>query len=456
MVFKMQENKSPPALLLSALLFFLILFCCFAAVQASATADNEVYVIKINGMVTEGAALEVADAIKEAKLAGYEAVLVEIDTPGGLVDATLKIAEAILNARMPVITYVTPSGAIAASAGSFILLSGSVAAMSPGTTVGAAMPVAMTFEGVKTADEKTIKFFAGHIESIARSRGRNETQARLFVTENAVLGEDEALRNGIIDLTAEDERELLEKIDGWEVETAAGTTTLNTKDATLRFKKKSVKSQLLQVLSDPLIAFILFLVGIYGLVFGFMTPGYGAEVVGAVCLVLALYGMGMFDVNIFAAVLIVVAVVLFVAEALTPTFGVLTVGGVICLVLGALFLPNEPFLIKAPSWFAEFKYAVIAVVVSSAAFFVFALGVVLKTRRKKVAVGAEELIGKVTKAETDINEDGGFVRIRGELWNARSKTGNIKRGEKVKIVGREGLTVIVERSEDVEEAQDEN
>lgn len=447
-----KRSLSPAPILLLAL--FLILSCRLAAVQAFATADgNEVCVVKISGMVTEGTTLEVVEGIREAELRGYEAVLVEINTPGGLVDATLKVTEAILNAQVPVITYVAPSGAIAASAGTFILLSGSVAAMSPGTTVGAAMPVTMTFEGVEAADEKTVKFFAGHIESIARSRGRNETQARLFVTENAVLGEDEALRNGVIDLIAKDERELLDKIDGWEVKTAAGTTTLSTKNATLIFRKRGAKAWLLQVLSDPLIAFILFLVGIYGLAFGFMTPGYGAEVVGAICLVLALYGMGMFDVNVFAAILIVVAVILFVAEALTPTFGVLTAGGIICLILGALFLPSEPFLIKAPSWLTEFKYTVIAVAVASAAFFVFALGAVLKARRRKVAVGVEELIGSVTKAETDINEDGGFVKVRGELWKARSKKGSIRKGERVKIVDREGLTVIVERSEAAEDAK---
>ncbi|MEA2074975.1 MAG: nodulation protein NfeD [Euryarchaeota archaeon] len=412
--------------------------------------DKVIYVLRIEDTITEGTALDVVEGLQEAEAMGAEVVLIELDTPGGLVSSMLKISEAILNSEVPVITYVTPKGAIAASAGSFILISGNIAAMSPGTTTGAAMPVEIGVEGRKAADEKTINFFAGHVESIAASRGRNATQAKRFVTDNDVLNENLALERGIIDLIADDETELLNKVDGMTVKIGDENRTLATKDAALYIKKKTVRSSLLEILSNPQIAVILMMVGIYGLIFGFMSPGtYVPEMIGAICLILALYGMGLFEVNVFGIILIIVAVILFIAEALTPTFGILTTGGAVCLIVGALILPKEPFLFNPQSgWFEGFVLTVIGIAVASAAFFFFAVGAVLKARKRKVKVGGEELIGKVTKAETEINEDGGTVKLRGEIWNARTVAGEqINEGEKVEIIDRDGLTLIVKRKE---------
>ncbi|NMX21803.1 nodulation protein NfeD [ANME-1 cluster archaeon GoMg4] len=322
--------------------------------------------------------------------------------------------------------------------------------MSPGTTTGAAMPVEIGVEGRKAADEKTINFFAGHVESIAASRGRNATQAKRFVTDNDVLNENTALERGIIDLIAENENDLLNKVDRMIVKVEDENRTLATKDASLYVKKKTVRSSLLELLSDPQIAVILMMVGIYGLIFGFMSPGtYVPEMIGAICLVLALYGMGLFEVNVFGIVLIIAAVLLFIAEALTPTFGILTTGGAVCLIIGALILPKEPFLFNPQSgWFEGFVLTVIGIAVASAVFFFFAVGAVLKARKRKVKVGGEELIGKVTKAETEINEDTGTVKLRGEIWNARTVEGEtINEGEKVEIIDREGLMLIVKRKE---------
>jgi membrane-bound serine protease (ClpP class) len=409
-----------------------------------------IYVLRIEGTITEGTALDVMEGLQEAEEMDAEAVLIELDTPGGLVASTLKITEAMLNLDVPVITYVTPKGAIAASAGSFILISGNIAAMSPGTTTGAAMPVEIGVEGRKAADEKTINFFAGHVESIAASRGRNATQAKRFVTDNDVLNENLALERGITDLIAENENDLLNKVDGMTVKVKDENRTLATKDASLYIKQKTVRSSLLELLSDPQIAVILMMVGIYGLIFGFMSPGtYVPEMIGAICLVLALYGLGLFEVNVFGIILIIVAVILFIAEALTPTFGIFTTGGAVCLIIGALILPKEPFLFNPQSgWFEGFVLTVIGIAVASAAFFFFAVGAVLKARERKVKVGGEELIGKVTKAETEINEDTGTVKLRGEIWNARTVEGEtINEGEKVEIIDREGLTLIVKRKE---------
>ena len=434
-----------------ALVLLSLLLASLATGSEDAKGDKTViYVLRIEGTITEGTSLEVVEGLREAEEMGVEAVLVELDTPGGLVDSTLKITEAILNSELPVITYVTPKGAIAASAGSFILVSGNIAAMAPGTTTGAAMPVEIGMEGRKPADEKTIKFYAGHVESIAASRGRNATQAKRFVTENDVLNENTALERGIIDLIAEDETELLNKVDGMTVKIGTENRTLATKNASLYIKEKSVRSYLLETLSNPQIAFILLMVGMYGLIFGFMSPGtYVPEMIGAICLILSLYGMGLFEVNMFGVLLIIIAVILFIAEALTPTFGILTTGGAVCLIIGALILPKEPFLFNPQSeWFEGFLLTIIGVVVATAVFFFFAIGAVLKVRKRRAKVGAEELIGKVTRAETEINEDKGTIKIRGEIWNARTlDEEKIKEREKVEIVDREGLTLIVKRKE---------
>jgi membrane-bound serine protease (ClpP class) len=435
------------------LLSLAVLALAGALVPCAGAASNDrvIYVIQIEGTITEGTTLDIVEGLQEAEQMGTEAVLIELDTPGGLVSSTLKITEAILNLDMPVITYVAPRGAIAASAGAFILVSGNIAAMAPSTTTGAAMPVEIGIEGRQAADNKTINFFAGHIESIAASRGRNATQAKRFVTENDALNEHLALERGVIDLIADDETDLLAKIDGMNVTIAGVDRTLATKDAALYRKGKTIRSALLETLSDPQIAVILLLVGIYGLIFGFMSPGtYVPEMIGAICLILALYGIGLFEVNVFGVLLIIVAVLLFIAEALTPTFGILTTGGAICLIIGALILPKEPFLVGPESgWFEGFVLTVLGVAIASALFFFFAVGAVLKIRKRRAQVGGEELIGRVTKAESSITEDEGTVKLRGEIWNARAAAGEeIPQGVKVEIVDRDGLTLLVKRKED--------
>lgn len=436
---------------LFTLVLLTILLALLTNSGGAAQGDERViYVIEVEGTITEGTALDVAEGLSEAEEMEAEAVLVKLDTPGGLVSSTLKITEAILNSDVPVIAYVAPKGAIAASAGAFILVSGNIAAMAPGTTTGAAMPVEIGMEGRQAADNKTINFFAGHMESIAASRGRNATQAKRFVTDNDALNENLALERGIIDLIAEDETELLNKVNGMTVKIGRENRTLATKDASLYLKGKTIRSSVLEILSDPQIAVILLMVGIYGIIFGFMSPGtYVPEMIGAISLILALYGLGLFEVNVFGILLILIAIILFIAEALTPTFGILTTGGAVCLIIGALILPKEPFLFNPQSdWFEGFLLTVIGIAVASAIFFFFAIGAVLKTRKRKAKVGAEDLIGKVTKAETEINEDGGTVKLHGEIWNARTSAGEqIAQSEKVEIIDREGLTLIVKRQE---------
>ena len=408
----------------------LLIFLTLLLTSSIASAANEkLYVIEIEGMVTAGTALRVENGINDAARMGASAVLIRIDTPGGLVDATMDIVRSIDNSPLQVITYVSPRGAIAASAGTYILLSGDVAAMSPGTTCGACMPVTSDPMGeTKPADEKTIKFLTAYIRSIAEEEGRPVDIAERFVTENLAITSSEALEKGVVDIIAEDVLDLLDQMDmsGAEIYTQEG----------------SLRDGVVDLLSNPQIAFILLLVGIYGIMFGFMSPGtYVPETIGAICLILALYGLGTFDVGVFGIILIIAAVMLFIAEVLTPTYGILTLGGVICLILGALMLPQEPLL--SEDWFRTFRLVVIGMASASAAFFIFGVSAVVKTRKMQPTTGSEGLIGLTCKAYSDIDPTG-TVKIKGEIWSAES-TEKIKKGEKVEVVDRRGLTLIVRR-----------
>ena len=410
-------------------LLLLIFLTLLLTSSIAGAAPEKLYVIEIEGMVTAGTALRVENGIDEAARMGASAVLIRLDTPGGLVDATMDIVRSIDNSPIHVITYVSPEGAIAASAGTYILLSGDVAAMSPGTTCGACMPVTSDPMGeTKPADEKTINFLTAYIRSIAEEEGRPVDISERFVTENLAITSSEAMEKGVIDIIAEDVPDLLDQTDlsGAEIYTQEG----------------ALRDDVIDLLSNPQIAFILLLVGIYGIMFGFMSPGtYVPETIGAICLILALYGLGTFEIGAFGVILIIAGVTLFIAEVLTPTYGILTLGGAICLILGALMLPQEPLL--SEGWFRTFRLVVIGMAVASAAFFIFGVSAVVKTRKMKPTTGSEGLIGLTGKAYSKIDPTG-IVKIKGEIWSAES-TEEIKKGAKVEVVDRRGLTLIVRK-----------
>jgi membrane-bound serine protease (ClpP class) len=410
-------------------LLLLIFLTLLLTSSIAGAAPEKLYVIEIEGMVTAGTALRVENGIDEAARMGASAVLIRLDTPGGLVDATMDIVRSIDNSPIQVITYVSPEGAIAASAGTYILLSGDVAAMSPGTTCGACMPVTSDPMGeTKPADEKTINFLTAYIRSIAEEEGRPVDIAERFVTENLAITSSEAMEKGVIDIIAEDVPDLLDQMGmaGAEIYTQEG----------------KLRDDVIDLLSNPQIAFILLLVGIYGIMFGFMSPGtYVPETIGAICLILALYGLGTFEIGAFGVILIIAGVTLFIAEVLTPTYGILTLGGAICLILGALMLPQEPLL--SEGWFRTFRLVVIGMASASAAFFIFGVSAVVKTRKMKPTTGSEGLIGLTGKAYSKIDPTG-IVKIKGEIWSAES-TEEIRKGEKVEVVERRGLTLIVRK-----------
>ncbi|CAD6492916.1 MAG: Membrane-bound protease [Candidatus Argoarchaeum ethanivorans] len=429
----MKHTSILPTLLLLALLLLMA--------QACTASEPVIYVIEVDGMITAGTDMEIARGIEHASGMNAAAVLIEINTPGGLVDSMDRIVSEIERSEVPVITFV-PEGARAFSAGAFILLSGHIAAMAPGTATGAATPIGITPIGRTSVENKTVNAYAARMRGIAENRNRSAEVAEKFVTEGLSLTAWEALEHGVIDVVAYDRRDLVSAVDNRTVNVSGESVTLHTLGAVIITQEPGFASSIVALLSNPQVAFVLFLIGLYGIIYGLKAPGtYVPEMVGAISLILALYGMGMFSVSTFGVLLIVAGIILLIAEVLTPTFGILTVGGAICLILGAIMFPQEPFM---PSeWISNFIHTVFAIVILSVVVIVAGLGFVMKTRLTKPVTGVDELIGEVVKAETDI-DPGGTVRIHGEIWQA-SAADPVLRGEDVVIMDVDGLTLVVEK-----------
>lgn len=428
---------------------FLTIFTLFLLIAGTVNADaQEVLLIEIEGTITAGTTQFIQESLEEAEQGQYDALLLSLNTPGGLVDATLGIIQDILNSPVPVLTYVHPRGAIAASAGTFIMLSGHVAAMAPGTTIGAAMPVTMQpgSEGQQKAGEKTIKFLAGHMRNIAEERGRPAELAGRFVTENLTLGAEPAEERDIVDLQANDYTALLDQVDGRTVNVRGKEVRLSTAEAELSTQDMNFRQQVSSFISNPQVAFILLMLGVYGIFFGLNMPGtFIPEIIGALSLILALFGLGMFDINTLGIVLIVIAIILFVAEAFTPTFGIFTAFGAAALLTGALMLPVEPLL--PGGWYREFIITVLGMVAVTVAFFILVITKLIASSRRPPAhadFGMKGFEGTVTE---DLNPDG-LIKIRGEWWRATSADGEvIPKESRVTVRDKDGMVLIVAKKE---------
>ncbi len=430
-----------------AILILAVLPCFFHDSVPSVSAEEGrplVYTLGVDDTVTAGTARHVIRGLRLAEKSGAEAVVILLNTPGGLVTATLDIIQAMSASTFPVITYVSPQGAIAASAGTFILLNGHIAAMSPGTTCGAAMPVTMAVPGEapRAADQKTVNFLAGHMKSIARERGRPAGLAEKFVTENLTLSNSEALEEGIVNLNAADLGDLLKKIHGLTVSTRKGSRSLNTSEARTVEIRPNLNERFVHLVSNPTLAVILLMIGIYGLIIGFYSPGFFLpEVLGAVSLVLGLAGMGLFQGNLAAALLILLGTGLLIAELFTPSYGVLGVGGLASVVLGILFFPVEPLM--PAGWFAAFKAVAAGIGVAGAALMIVAVTGLAGIRKLRPVHGEGEFRNEAAYVIKDLNP-GGLVKIRGEIWQAVSRDGHtIREGQRVTVFERRGMTLYV-------------
>jgi len=408
-------------------------------VCATAFSGERVALIKIDGAIGPATASYISRSIDEARTQNAQCLVIQLNTPGGLLDSTQKIVQSFLGSTVPVVVYVAPTGATATSAGCFITVAASLAAMAPATTIGAAHPVAIGGfpSGGEEKPDDTMKkklenFSVSYIEAIAGKRQRNVEWAKSAVKESASISAEKALELKVIDLIAIDMPDLLQKLNGRLVD----GKPLKTAGAEVAEIKMSPSERVFQKLWRPEVMFVLMLIAIYGIIGELTTPGAILPgVVGAIALVLALYLAAILPVNVTGLVLIALALMLFVFDIYAPTHGVLTVGGVISFLIGSLMLFNR----GDPLFRLSLSYIIPATLVT-AAFFIFVIGKGLRAQRLPVKVGAETLIGITVAALTPIDSHGGRIFVEGEYWNAVSDA-PIEKGQAAQIAAVQGLTV---------------
>ena len=415
-------------------LILVILLSVTAAAQT-----GQVDIIRVEGVIGPVTAEFVTESLDRAVRDGSICLIVELDTPGGLMDSMRSIVKAFMSSPIPVVIYVAPPGAQDASAGVFITLAAHVAAMAPGTNIGAAHPVTMGQEVDETMSEKMTNDAVSYIRGIAEQRGRNADWAEAAVRASESVTAGEALDLGVIDLVCENRQALVDFLDGLEVETAEGPVTLKTREASIRELQLSFRYRVLNIISHPNVAYILLILGFYGLFFELSHPGaFLPGIAGGICLILAFFAFQVLPINYAGLLLILFAIILFIAEALTPTFGFLTTGGIIAMILGSLMLIGSPAPFLRLSW-----GIIVPVTLATAAFFLFAMGMALRARLRKPTTGQQGLIGETGTAQTRLNPDG-KIFLHGELWNARCPQG-ARKGDRVRVVRVEHLLLYVEQ-----------
>ncbi len=423
-----------------------------------------VAVVEMRGAISPASSEHLSRALAGARDKGAALLILKLDTPGGLDSAMREMIRDILASPVPVATYVAPSGARAASAGTYILYASHVAAMAPGTNLGAATPVAIGPGGqeperaprergegkerdardspptsAESMRSKVMQDAAAYLRSLAQMRGRNAEWAERAVLRSESLSADEALKLKVVDLVAEDVAGLLRKADGRTVRMAQGAQRLALVNAQVYTVERTWKNRLLSTIADPNVAVILMMLGIYGLVFEFYNPGVAFPgVAGVICLLLGAYGLHLLPVNYVGVLLMLIGVAFMIAEAFFPAFGALGIGGVVAFVAGALMLVDPT---EAPG--LGVSWQVVAPLAVLSAVLLFAIGALaLRARRKPSVAGAELMVGGLAEALEDF-EASGWVLAEGERWRAVSP-GPMKKGDKARIVRVDGLTLRVE------------
>ena len=419
----------------------LALWLACAATPKAFGAAEKVSLIKIDGAIGPATASYISRSIDEARTQNAQCLVIQLNTPGGLLDSTQTIVQSFLGSAVPVVVYVAPTGATATSAGCFITVAASVAAMAPATTIGAAHPV--TIGGApgggeekldETMKKKLENFSVSYIEAIAARRNRNVEWAKSAVRESASISAEKALQLKVVDLIAVDLTELLKQLNGRVVD----GKTLKTADAEVSEIKMSASERVFQKLWRPEVMFFLMLIAMYGIIGELTTPGAILPgVVGAIALILALYLAAILPVNVTGLALIALALMLFIFDVYAPTHGVLTMGGIISFLIGSLMLFNR----ADPLFRLSLGYIIPATLVT-AAFFVFVIGKGLRAQLMPVKAGAETMVGKTLTALTPIDSRGGRIFVEGEYWRAISDT-PVAKDQQVEIAGVQGLTLKV-------------
>ena len=431
---------------------FLILHIAFLGIAALSlgsvsqtttdTISKKAVVISVDASINPSSAEYINSGIKHARELNAECLIIKLNTPGGLLKSTRVIVTDLLDSEIPVVVFVFPGGSQAASAGVFITLAGHIAVMAPGTNIGAAHPVSMQGEQDSIMNEKATNDAAAFIRTISEKRNRNVQWAEDAVRKSLSITETEALKERIIDTIAISVQDLLEKIHGKEITLNSGKKVLDTENAEVINIDMNFKQKILTLLADPNIAYIFFMIGLYGIMFELYNPGaIFPGVIGGISLILAFYSLHTLPVNYAGLALIIFAVILFIAEIKVVSYGLLTVGGVISLILGSIML------IDTESTLEVFKISwkvILVIAIITTAFFMFAIGFGIKAQNRKPTTGVEGIIGEIGETISNLEPEG-QIRVHGELWNAESLDGFISQGTKVKVAQISNLKLKVRK-----------
>jgi len=404
--------------------------------------SKKVLVISVDGTINPSSAEYINSGIQSAAEQNAECLVINLNTPGGLLKSTRIIVTDILNSEIPIVVFVYPGGSQAASAGVFVTLAAHIAAMAPGTNIGAAHPVDLQGQQDSIMNEKATNDAAAFIRTISEKRARNVQWAEDAVRKSLSITETEALKERVIDIVAVSIQDLLEKIDGKEITLYSGTEVLETRNAEVINLDMSFKQKILDLLSDPNIAYILLMIGIYGIMFELYNPGsIFPGVIGGISIIIAFYSLHTLPVNYAGLALIIFAVILFLLEIKVVSHGLLTIGGVISLILGSIMLINTETTLEVfkISW-----QVILVIVILTTGFFIFAIGFGIKAQTRKPTTGTEGIIGETGETISDLDPEG-QVRIHGEIWNAESLEGIISKGTKVKVIQISNLKLTVRK-----------
>lgn len=428
------------------LVLAIILICGSLAAQAAPIAP--VHVLHIDGQIDPAVAGYVKEGIRNAENAAAQAVLITLDTPGGSMQSMQDIIKAFFASRVPVIVYVSPNGATAGSAGTFITIAADVAAMAPVSNIGSASPISISPSGEvektsKTLERKQMNYATQYARSIAEKRGRNADWAEKAVKVAANLTSTNAFKQNVIDLIATSNRDLMKKIDGRTLKLASGgSITLHTARAPFEDRPMGAWETFLHYLSSPMVALLLLMMATYGIIFELSNPGAILPgVIGGISAILLLYSFSVIPINAAGFAFIALAIILFIADIYAPSHGVLSVGGIVSLFFGLMMLFRAPSGPMISPWVLAF------VALLTGGFFLFVIALGLRALRKPYIAGRDAIVGHTGEARTDLDPKG-QVFVDGAIWTAISESGHIAKGEKVDITAMTGLTLTVKKHGD--------